>query len=534
MSDEILQHQIDELIKGTIGEANHRELQARLKSDPAARVVFRERIDLEAGLRTWASEGPLGVHSVTDLSRPVKGPDHNRFVWRLLFAATAASVVAIAFLWAMQVDTGQEKLAEERSETETQEPILTTVSLGRLIQQADCVWSRKPSLREDRFSPGTIKLTSGAAELRFDSGTNVILEGPCELNIETVDSAELLAGTVFIDVTDVSNGFLLETPEAQIIDDGTKYAVTLDSQATEVHVFDGSVIWTPAESESEFEERIPSGEARRYLRSEPWQSREVSFGQRQFVQRIEEAVRDAGGDDLIAYDGFENIVGQLRRGRSGIGWESGWESAGRGRGPLAEVIDAPNDVVFGDNRSERRLLSLQGGDSLRRSFEHPVVLNPGRTIFLSLLICRQPSTAEEESQIQIDLEPESASRRYQRRHCVSFGVNSNGEPYLNNAGTIQEMAMRLTEGDTYLFVFKYVSDQQTNSASLRIYSPGSVVDLNEPTVWMEAHSPSSPPADFASIRLYAAQSRNWLVDELKVGDSWMSVITKTNEAGDYR
>ena len=41
-------------------------------------------------------------------------------------------------------------------------------------------------------------------------------------------------------------------------------------------------------------ERIPSGEARRYLRSEPDRSRHIPFGQRQFVQRIEQRIREAG------------------------------------------------------------------------------------------------------------------------------------------------------------------------------------------------------------------------------------------------
>jgi ferric-dicitrate binding protein FerR (iron transport regulator) len=534
MSDEVLHQQINGLVNGTISETEHRVLQERLKSDAAARAVFRERIDLEAGLRTWAADGLLDEPPAANPARPTESPERSWLRWKVTLLASAASILAIAFWWTQQPGPAQREVAEQHRQTEAQEPTRTAILLGRLVQQPDCIWEQGPSLQEDRFSPGMIKLTAGAAELRFDSGTNVILEGPCELKIETVDSAELLAGTVFVDVTEISNGFLLETPEAQVIDDGTQYAVSLDSQVTEVHVFDGSVIWTSAESDSDFEERIPSGEARRYLRSDPGRSRHIPFGQRQFVQRIEESVRDAGGGDLLAYDGFENLAGQLRRGRSGFGWAGGWESAGRGRGPLADVVDAQDDVVFGFDRSGRRLLSLRGGDDLRRSFEHPIEMSPGKSIYLSLLICRQPSAAEEDTEIQIVLEPESASRRYQRRHSVSFGVNSKGEPFLNNAGTIREMAMRLTEEDTYLFVFRYVTDNQASSAALRIYTPGSMVDVNEPTVWMAASSPSSPPANIAALRLSVAQSRDWLVDELKVGDSWPSVIAATDDAGDER
>ncbi len=121
-----------------------------------------------------------------------------------------------------------------------------------------------------------------------------------------------------------------------------------------------------------------------YLRSEPSRANHIPFGQRQFVRRIDEQVREAASGALLAYDGFENLAGHLRRDRSGFGWSGGWEAAGFGRGPLAEVIDAPHGIVFGKDRAGRRLLSLQGGESLRRQFEKPIDLSPGETVFVSL------------------------------------------------------------------------------------------------------------------------------------------------------
>lgn len=143
-----------------------------------------------------------------------------------------------------------------------------------------------------------------------------------------------------------------------------------------------------------------------------------------------EVFRRASGA-LLAYDGFENLAGQLRRDRSGFGWSGGWESAGLGRGPLA---DAPKGIVFGKDRAGRRLLSLQGGESLRRRFDKPIELNPGETIFVSLLISRQSSGKqspdnkptsdskddEQSAAIQIVLEPDSVSPRFTRRHSVSL------------------------------------------------------------------------------------------------------------------
>lgn len=529
MSDEVLEQLINDMINGTISEAAHQKLQERLKSDQCAREVFRERMDLEAGLRSWASDGLIEGQPAAKLTRTTEKPKRFWLRWSVMLPVAAVSALAIAFWWAQEPDPAPQIVVEKPGQTEPSVSSRTTMLLGQLVQQADCRWEQAPLLEEDRFSTGIIKLASGAAELRFDSGTNVILEGPCDLMVQTVDSAKLLAGTVFVDVTEVSNGFLLETPEAQIVDEGTQFAVSLDSLTTEVHVFDGSVIWATAESDSDFEERITTGEARRYLRSEPSRSRRIPFGQRQFVRRIEEDVREAGGGELLAYDGFENLAGQLRRGRSGFGWSGGWESAGRGRGSLAEVIDAPSDVVFGIDRAGRRLLSLRGGDDLRRSFENPIELSPGESVFVSLLISRQSSTVEDDSSTQIMLEPESASRRYQRRHSVSFGITSHGEPFLNNAGTISRVASELSEGGTYLLVLKYVTERRGATAGLRVYNPGSSIDLSEPMVWTEASSSFAPRASFSALRISAAQSRDWQVDELRIGSSWSAVVATVDD-----
>ncbi len=396
------------------------------------------------------------------------------------------------------------------------------------------------------FSAGTIKLTSGAAELRFDSGTNVILEGPCELLVNTADSARLLAGTVFVNVTEVSNGFLLETPEAQIIDEGTQYAVALDSQAIEVHVFDGSVIWTPTsadvDADANFEDRIATGEARRYLRNEPRRASHIPFGQRQFVRRIDEQARAATGGELIAYDGFENLAGQLRRDRSGFGWTGGWESAGHGRGPLGEVINAPDGIVFGKDRSGRRLLSLRGGESLRRQFEKPIELSPGETIFVSLLLGRQdsevPSSSEQSSSgskedeqsaaIQIVLEPDFVSPRFTRRHSVSFGVRSDQRLFLNKSGTIDEAATSLAVGEPHLFVFMYKAESNTTTANLRVYRADEPVDETQPSVWTVYGTASTGPVKFASIRLSLGTQAAAQIDELRVSDSWNAAVDLGN------
>jgi ferric-dicitrate binding protein FerR (iron transport regulator) len=536
MSDETLQQSINALINGTLTEAEHQSLQNHLKENAAARAIFRERMDIEAGLRTWAADNGAQRHVLISDSAIKESlrPDWGR---RITLIAMAASILAIAVWWTHRPDRDQLNLADQQNKPTPKATQPTAPPLGKWIAQAACVWQQSPSLPDGMFNAGMIKLTSGAAELRFDSGTNVILEGPCEILVNTADSARLLAGTVFVNVTEVSNGFLLETPEAQIIDEGTQYAVALDSLATEIHVFDGSVIWTPTNADVDFEDRITTGDARRYLRSEPGPSLRIPFGQRQFVRRIDERIREAAGGELLAYDGFENLAGQLRRDRSGFGWSGGWESAGFGRGPLAEVIDAPNDIVFGNDRSGRRLLSLQGGESVRRQFEKPIELSPGETIFVSLLISRQVSGEqasndgkgdEQSAAIQIVLEPDSVSPRFTKRHSVSFGVRSDRRLFLNNSGTIDETATSLAVGEPHLLVLMYKAESNTTTANLRVYLANELIDEAQPSVWTVNGTASTGPTKFTSIRLSLGTLAAAQIDEMRISDSWNAAIDLAN------
>lgn len=536
MSDETLLQTINGLINGTITEAEHQSLQNRLKEDATARATFRERMDIEAGLRTWAADSGA-QHQVLISDSAIKQSLRTDWGRRITLIATAASILAIALWWTQRPDRDQLNLSDQQNKPTPQAPQPTAPPLGKWIAQAACVWLQPPSLPDGMFNAGMIKLTSGAAELQFDSGTNVVLEGPCQLFVNTADSARLLAGTVFVNVTEVSNGFLLETPEARIIDEGTQYAVALDSLATEVHVFDGSVVWTPTAADANFEDRIATGEARRYLRSEPGRSRHIPFGQRQFVRRIDEQVREAASGALLAYDGFENLAGQLRRDRSGFGWSGGWESAGFGRGPLAEVVNAPKGIVFGEDRSGRRLMSLQGGESLRRQFEKPIELSPGETIFVSLLISRQSSREQssgdskadaQSAAIQIVLEPDSASPRFTRRHSVSFGVRSDQRLFLNNSGTIDETATSLAVGEPHLFVFMYKAESNTTTANLRVYRADEFVDETQPSVWTVYGTASTGPTKFASIRISLGARAAAQIDELRVSDSWNAAVNIAN------
>ena len=535
MTSESLSALIDALTNGDISTDDHARLQNLLKGSSEARDIFRERMDLEASLRTWAAEDVAATHrfmtaggaqvresvdcanNVSNLRRPLV-----KIAGISVVAAAIALVIAGPWLIPLLPESGN--VAVDDVPPATNGDVRDSTELVGMIRQNDnCEWGVPLRLTAGRFETGSYSLVSGIAELSFDSGTDVVLEAPCELVVTSRDSARLLTGNVFVTVTELSNGFTLHTPEAEIIDLGTEYAVALDDVATEVHVFDGSVIWKPDGEGIAIEDRIDSGEARLYSRSDPTTPRRIPFGQRQFVRRIEADVKAHSGEGLLAYDGFENLAGHLRRGRSGFGWTGGWESGRRGRGQLAEVINAPNDEVFGLNRTGRRLLQLSHGDDIRRSLEQPVMLDTGTTCFVSLLAERVNGGDSGDRSLRVSLEPDTTGRGPNRRSAISFGITTEGFAFINSGSDIVRAAARIEDDETYLCILKLADSESSSVSKVRIYREGEAIDGTEPSVWTVAtEAQSFPRADV--VRLAVGRNSTWRIDEVRIGTEWLSIV----------
>jgi hypothetical protein len=528
MNDAELRKLFTDCVSGDISPEQHELLQEVLKGDSQARAAFREFMDLEAGLRTWATEDAAADLTHATPPHRIAGERSNR---RLLAAAAAAASVALVAmsLWVLwYLDDSPQPIALPSGG----EGVATFASLGTIRQTEGCVWEPPISLASgSKFSRGTLSLVSGNAELQFTSGTNIVLEGPCELEVLSADAAYLLAGKVFVDVTELSDGFTLETPDATIVDLGTEYAVLLDDESTEIHVFEGSVIWEPGgNAKATFAEQIEAGEARRYVRSRPTQGARIPLGMRQFVRSLEAAERDAAGSNLLAYDGFENLAGHIRRGRSGFGWSGGWESGQRGRRKIATVVDAPADAVFGMVRSGRRLLQLTEGDAIRRQLERPLTLESDNGYFVSFLLQRDCEARDSGRYFQASLSGDGGPKGRRVRREIAFGVSSDGLPFIKIGGSIKQAAPPIENSVTYFCVMKILASAEGSvQASYRVFRPGESIHHHEPSVWTCSDSTSLVDSSLSHVRLSVAAEGTYRIDELKIGTTWQSVTATTGD-----
>ncbi|QEG39362.1 FecR domain-containing protein [Roseimaritima ulvae] len=574
---EDLHRLLDLLVAGEIAPAEHEALQSLLKTDAEARATFRQRMDLESGLRHWAAEaaelpsderGPNGNDVTVSLggrsdletfdSRPSSAPSlgkgrtqrgdgkHWSSRQTAFIAVLVASMIFVMAALFSIPNSNEQQIADSQVPASGGKSVAKE-ALGHLVEQPNCRWQIKPVSWGGTFNSGIAVLQRGAAELRFGSGTNLILQAPCEFKVTDASTAELLAGSVAVHVTEQSNGFVLGTPESEILDEGTEYAVSVAEDSTEVHVFNGSVWWVPKledeRKEHDLQDRIEAGQAKQYVRSQPTDGKFIPFGRRQFVRNIEQAVRDDTEGEIIAYDGFENLAGRMRRGRSGFGWSGGWIPTGRRGGKAAEILDAPPGTVFGVSRDQRRLMLCSEGSDLRRELSPPFTWEPETELYLSFIIrdaetetrpvpesgdlegkTPEQSDPRPDRSLRMTLEPDLPGRGRTRHAVASFGITSSGVPFINSRQRVSRTGLSILRGEDYFCVVRIPSVESNRPPQMRVYHSTEAIESDTAETWtVEAEFPVERQA-IRWIRVTAGSNAFWHIDELRLGATWQSVI----------
>ena len=82
----------------------------------------------------------------------------------------------------------------------------------------------------------------GFAEITFDSGAQVVLEGPASLDLNSAWDATLRRGTLKANVPTEAMGFRISNPSVEVVDLGTVFTMIADrSGAADVLVLKGMV-----------------------------------------------------------------------------------------------------------------------------------------------------------------------------------------------------------------------------------------------------------------------------------------------------
>lgn len=219
------QRWIDDYINGTLSPQDLSAFEDRLRQSPELRASFRAQLALDANLRqaTDIFAQPEVLPFEVPAPAGSRAPRPNRFLW------AAAAVLALAALVLTVV------LGERRAEP---------TFVATLIETDNCRWegSTLPTLVQSQLGPGMLSLVEGIATLRFESGATVTIEAPTRMEILSSMHCRLLEGSAIADVPDSAHGFTIDTEDIQVVDLGTKFAVTTGATGnSQVRVLDGTV-----------------------------------------------------------------------------------------------------------------------------------------------------------------------------------------------------------------------------------------------------------------------------------------------------
>lgn len=158
-----------------------------------------------------------------------KSPHRSRWRSVTIVASLAASLLVTLILFPWNERGGQ--------------TIETFVSVAAIDQ------SDSERHAGDRLGPGTIELQRGRIRLQFDDGVEVTLQGPARYEFIELRKTRLHTGLLTAMVPPGTEGFLVSTPMAEVIDLGAAFGIELDAKGLpNVSVFDGKVEVTPIES----------------------------------------------------------------------------------------------------------------------------------------------------------------------------------------------------------------------------------------------------------------------------------------------
>lgn len=199
-------------LNGSLSDEQFAELESMLVGDSDARTLFLDLTQQHASLRL------LDDALVSEQLRRSPETRTNRFVALAAIAALIAISVSVFQFWPKHVAT--------------------------LVSSEDATWeSPLPTVPGSRLEPDYLRLKSGVATIRFDSGAEVVFEAPAHVVLETAMRARLLEGSAVITVPESAIGFVMESPDAFAVDHGTQFAMSVDAsgQSTAFEVLSGEI-----------------------------------------------------------------------------------------------------------------------------------------------------------------------------------------------------------------------------------------------------------------------------------------------------
>ncbi len=220
---------LDALLSGDTSPQLLAQLNDTLRSDPEARRNY---------IRAMAFEAMLAREFAPLEESPAPTPARRH---RWLAASAIAATIILAATLAWHLGPGPTTPVIAATETVDADAEITHAVITSL-DEASGHFGALALSQGMRLGEGILELDHGLAEITFDSGAEVTLEGPARLQLDSDNMANLAAGRASAHVPEPARGFVIHTPSSYIRDLGTDFAVDVrDDRETDLHVLEGEV-----------------------------------------------------------------------------------------------------------------------------------------------------------------------------------------------------------------------------------------------------------------------------------------------------
>ena len=214
------------LVDGVATETQQRRLEKMLATSEEARRFYVRTMAMSASLFSYACEMQSEAAEPVNVVRPAQ--------WRRWLVPLAAAAMIVAGIAVSRTFVGG-------APPEGTEDIVETVA--RLSGAKDCRWVKSgPSTGDELMRGQRLDLKSGFAEVTFDSGAQLLLEGPVSIDLRSAWEAEFHRGSLKANVPPEAAGFRVTSAAVEVVDLGTEFSMTAeDGGVAEVFVLKGAV-----------------------------------------------------------------------------------------------------------------------------------------------------------------------------------------------------------------------------------------------------------------------------------------------------
>src|SRR5256714_4858880 len=235
------------VVDGTLSDEQQTALSRWLSGSEEARQFYVRVTGLSASMFFYAGEMQTGEPAVAGKLNPQK----PRWKWMFSVFALAACVAMVVYFLpphrnAPSNPTPVPTLAIAPATAPS--PLDDTEYVAHLSASKDCRWSGEPVPPGGRVRKGQqVRLASGFAEITFDSGAQVLLQGPASLDVNSAWSATLNHGALKASLPPEAMGFSISNQTVEVVDLGTEFTMFADSggAAADVLVLKGEIEAAP-------------------------------------------------------------------------------------------------------------------------------------------------------------------------------------------------------------------------------------------------------------------------------------------------